>query len=166
MRDRGGVGWAGLGDAAQDLKSIVSTSSLTGEDAVRFLQRQVNRYTLDGGAPVHLRIGAAPVAVTGALDDNTVTRAVWIMQMRAGMAHIQWNDNASAELLRDAMAAWTNPRQFVVNNMNKVIDTLKLFGDKNGIPGAKSLAGLTPTMIAAGLTAAALVVVFATGRKR
>lgn len=146
-----------LGRGMGDIVSAPSSSK------VEQLQRQVNRFTLDGGAPVHLRASAHPVQVTGHLDPDTATMAVWIMQMRAGAAHIAWNDGASADLLSEAMGAWKDPAAFVIKHLDRVTQTIRLYGDKNKIPPAKGLMGMTPSMIAGVITVSALVIIW---RKR
>lgn len=141
----------GLGDVA-------SSSSAAPATDVEQLQRQINRYTLDGGAPVELRVGASPLPVTGMVDTQTATRALWIMQRRAGQANIEWGDGASKEILAEAMNAWGSPVTFVTKNLSRVIQIVKLYADKNGIPGPRgTLAGMTPTVVAAGLALGALV---------
>jgi len=151
------VPYASLGD--------VALSSVTADDIKR-LQQQINRYTMDGGAPVELRVGTAPIAVSGELDANAATRALWIMQLRAGKAALAWDDVASKQLVDEAMKAWGDPVAFVRQNMARVTQILKLFGDKMGVPAAKGLPiGLTPTMIAGGLTAVALLVIFRGGKR-
>lgn len=152
-----------LGDAAAEIGKLVPTSSLSGADAIRELQRQVNRYTLAGGAPINLRFGTEPVPVTGALDDVTITRAITIMQLRAGMAHIQWNDGATKELLDEVRSAWSAPRAFVTKNINRLIDIIKLFGDKMHVPPAK---GAVSTKTMGALAVAALGVLYVVTRKK
>lgn len=128
------------------------------------LQRQLNRYTLEGGAPIQLRVAPTPLAITGTLDADTAKRAVWIMQMRAGMAHIQWNDGATKQLLDEAVGAWSDPQGFVTKHLDRITQIVKLFGDKMGVPPAKGIMpGLTPTIIAGALTLGALAFMFRKG---
>lgn len=150
-----------FGDISFDPRTVTgATTATSGSDAITQLQRQLNRYTLDGGAPVQFRVGAQPIETSGVLDQDTCTRCVWLMQLRAGMANIQWNDGASQDLLNEAMAAWTSPCAFVTKNLQRVTSVLKLFGDKNKIPPAKSTVTLTPSVIAGVVTASALAFIF------
>lgn len=149
------------------LGDVASGSYAITVDDIKKLQQQVNRYTQDGGAPIQLRIGTAPVPVTGELDAQTATRALWIMQLRAGTVALAWEDVASKQLVDEAMKAWSDPAAFVRTNLARVTQVLKLFADKSGIPAAKGglLPGLTPTMIAGGLAAAALLFIFRGGKR-
>jgi hypothetical protein len=149
---------------AADVVTTQGTILEAKRSIVEQLQRQINRYTMDGGAPVHLRIGAAPLPVTGTLDYDTALRSVWIMQMRAGMTKIQWNDGASQQLLNEAMSAYVDPRAFVEKNLERVVAIITLFANKNGIPGPKSLVGATPTLIIGAITIGALALIFIGGK--
>lgn len=143
-----------LGDA-------VASSNVAEGSSVEQLQLQVNRFTMAGGAPVHLRASAAPVPITGELDSDTITMAVWIMQSRAAAAHVAWNDGASADLLREALTAWKDPRGYVTKNLSRITQTIRLYADKNGIPPASGkFIGMTPSVVVGVLTAGALAFMF------
>lgn len=133
-----GCGCASLGD---DITSVTRpTGSPKPVDPIVYLKAHLNRYTLAGGAPPQTPpIATTELSLTPVLDNETATRAVWVVNLRAANAKLASPDPSTDQMLKQASQAWNNPTQYVQTNLPWVTDVVRLYGDSLHLPKAKGV---------------------------
>ena len=135
-----GRGALGADTPTVDPTQVRAIGAPTGTDPALYLRAQLNRYTIAGGAPpaaIPIAVNALPLTTT--IDDTTAQRALFVLRRRAADANQTYNDAATKALIATYGAAWANPVGYVNANLPMVIDVVRLYGDKLGLPAAKGV---------------------------
>lgn len=136
-------GCAGMGDVA-DPTQIRAIGAPSGVDPALYLRAQLNRYTTAGGASLEQSpIAPDALPLTTTIDAATASRALFVLGRRAGDAAQTFSDPATKALMLTYATAWSNPVGYVTANLPAVIDVVRLYADKKGLPAAKGV----PTII-------------------
>lgn len=123
--------------AMGDTSSIAGvTGAPKGTNPALYLRAQLNRFTAAGGAPYAFQYASTPLPLTNTLDADVASRALWVLNMRAGYAAVLAPDPATTELLKTYANAWKNPLAYVTDNLAAVTDVVRLFADAQKIPAA------------------------------
>lgn len=118
----------------------IATGAPKSTNPVLYLRAQLNRFTASGGAPAQFQYATSPLALTTMMDAEVASRAIWILNMRAGYAQTLAPDPATKELLKTYASAWRDPVGYVTANLSLVTDVVRLFADSQRIPAAKGIA--------------------------
>lgn len=125
---------------ATDASSIGSAvGAPKGINPALYLRAQLNRFTAAGGAPYQFQFATSPLPLTTVLDAEVASRALFVLNMRAGYAQTMAADPATAALLRTYASAWSNPLGYVTANLALVTDVVRLFADSQKLPAAKGV---------------------------
>lgn len=166
-----GCGKGALGDVPAAANVIGAPS---GTDPALYLRAQLNRYTIAGGATTaQSPIAADALPLTTTIDDTTAQRALFVLGRRAGAVNQTYQDAATKALLATYASAWSNPVGYVTKNLAAVIDVVRLYADKVGLPPAKGVpqigapfAMTTERMVLVGAAAIAAYHLFFKRRRR
>ncbi len=169
-----GCGTGALG-AISDPTQVSTIGAPSGVDPALYLRAQLNRYTIAGGASTaQSPIAADALPLTTTIDATTAARALFVLGRRAGDARMTYaftKDPAIDALLATYSAAWKDPVGYVTANLPAVIDVVRLYADKIGLPAAKGVPTiiggfeLTPQRVAL-LGGAAIAAYYLFGKRR
>lgn len=150
-----------MGDAVVVPQQVSPAGAPAGINPIAFLQAQLNRYVDPDLDPKYQIVDPATnvvkprLTVNNVLDDETASRAISIVLLRAAEA-----GNADLAAKATAAAIFGRP-DYVQANLPFVTDTVKIYGDIHGVPAATgpssgaSLIDQVPTWAwAAGVVAA------------
>lgn len=139
-----GKGALGADTTTLDPTQVRAIGAPAGTDPALYLRAQLNRYTIAGGASTaQSPIAADALPLTNTIDATAASRALFVLGRRAGDANQTYKDAATAALMTTYAGAWRNPIGYVSSNLPAVIDVVRLYGDKLGLPAAKGV----PSMI-------------------
>lgn len=123
-----------MGDDASSIGKAVGAPK--GVNPALYLRAQLNRFTAAGGAPFAFQYATTPLPLTSSLDAETASRALFVLNMRAGYAQTILPDPATKAILATYASAWKNPLAYVTENLAAVTDVVRLFADSQRIPAA------------------------------
>jgi hypothetical protein len=134
-----GCGKGALGGIV-DPTQIKAIGAPVGIDPALYLRAQLNRYTVAGGATTaQSPIAPDALPLVPSIDATTAARALFVLGRRAGDAAQTYKDAATTALLATYGAAWGDPIGYVTSNLPAVIDVVRLYADKQGLPAAKGV---------------------------